>query len=96
MTWHGSKHNETVHLSEDQWEMLHKLAEDSEYWTRALSFVSQVQGRGLDSLTPAQLDWYHNIDASLMREIDFEEARIAFGEDSDQYKRERRRYFGQG
>ena len=81
MVWHGASRTQAgkALLTDDQWAMLAKLAEDSEYWSKANDFMKQMDGRWLSSLTVNQLDWYYRIDASLDVEINKHEGRIAFG-----------------
>lgn len=93
MAWIGSNKNpEVVHLTDDQMDMLGELADSgNEYWESVQRFILQTKNRELSSLSDAQRDWYYTITASLDRELNFKEARVAFGEDSDQYKHERKR-----
>lgn len=66
-------------LSEDQWQMLAKLAEDNGYWKTAHDFMCGIDGHELSSLSVKQLDWYNDIDARLDVEVNRHEGRIAFG-----------------
>lgn len=86
MVWHGiakSKIDKAV-LTDDQWFIMIKLAEDSEYWKTADKFMKSIEGRWLGSLTKKQVDWYYSIDATLDVEINRREARIAFGYEEEE------------
>lgn len=81
-----------VRLTNEQMDMLGELADSgNEYWEKVQGFILRMKNRELSSLSDAQVDWYYNISASLNREIDLREARIAFGEDSEQFRAEKRR-----
>lgn len=81
MVWHGTSKTKAgkAILTEDQWLMLTKLAEDSEYWESAKIFMISVDGRELHSLSEKQFNWYYDIDAGLDVEVNRREGRIAFG-----------------
>lgn len=81
MVWHGTPKAQIdrVILTDDQWSMLEKLAEDSEYWKTVSDFMNGNNGRLLSSLSVKQVDWYYNIDAGLDVEVDKHEGKIAFG-----------------
>ncbi len=76
-----------VFMSDEKWDLLAQLAEDSDYWNTAQDFAKQVHGRELSSMSDKQVDWFHNIEAALGREFYLKEAKEAFGEDSEQAKR---------
>ena len=80
MVWHGSLKTQAgkALLMEDQWLMLAKLAEDSEYWKTVNDFMNSIHGRWLSSLSVKQLEWYHNIDAQLDVEVNKHEGRVAY------------------
>lgn len=81
MVWHGTPKTQAgkAILSDDQWRMLAKLAEDSEYWKTANDFMKGIGGRWLSSLSVKQVEWYYDIDAKLGVEVNKREGRIAFG-----------------
>jgi len=70
-------------LTDEQWLIIAKLAEDSEYWNSAQDFMKQVDGLWLTSLSVNQLGWYSDIDAQLDVEVNRREGRIAFGEEKE-------------
>lgn len=81
MVWHGTSKAQVDRaiLTDDQWSMLEKLAEDSEYWKTVSDFMNGNNGRLLSSLSVKQVDWYYNIEAALGTEVERHEGRIAFG-----------------
>lgn len=81
MVWHGTSKTQAgkAILTDDQWLVMVKLAEDSEYWNAAYNFMKGIDGRWLYTLSVKQLDWYHDIDAKLEVEVNRREGRIAFG-----------------
>lgn len=85
MVWHGSSKTQAgkAILTDDQWLVLAKLAEDSEYWKTAQDFMKGIVGRKLSFLSVKQYEWYGNIDASLNVEVNKREGRIAFGLESE-------------
>ena len=86
MVWHGSAKTQAgkALISEDQRLRLVKLAEESDYWKTAKSFIESIEGRWLGSLSLKQLEWYNDIDAKLDWEVDRHEGRIAWGEEKDE------------
>lgn len=89
MTWGGNGSVQTgrVFMSDDKWDMLAQLAEDSDYWSKAQDFAKSVHGRELSSMSDKQVEWYYNIDAALGKQLQYKEAKEAWGEDSEQAKR---------
>ena len=81
MVWHGTSKSQSdkAFLTDDQWLMLAKLAEDSEYWETANGFMNGINGCLLSFLSTKQLEWYDTIDAQLNVEVNRREGRIAFG-----------------
>lgn len=81
MVWHGQSKTEAgkALLTDDQWLMMAKLAEDSEYWNSANDFMKSVDGHWLGSLSVKQLNWYYDIDARLDAEVNKHKGKIAFG-----------------
>jgi len=98
MTWCGSGTAPPgrVFMNDEKWDLLAQLAEDGDYWSKAQDFMKSVHGRELSSMSDKQVDWYHNIDASLDRELNLREAKVAFGEDSEQAKRAFQEIYGKG
>lgn len=91
--WIGQEDTEKVSLTDEQMGMLCELADSgAEYWEKVQGFILQNKDRDVNELTLKQQDWYYVIKASIDREIDLREAKLAFGEDSEQYKHERKRY----
>jgi hypothetical protein len=76
----NSDNTSQVYLTDAQTSMLEELSPTSDYWTKSHDFIHQVLGREICSLSQSQLNWYYNIKASLDREIEFDEARVAFNE----------------
>lgn len=73
-----------VALSDDQWKTLIRLRDAGvEYWITAHDFICSNNGRALSSLTNKQLNWFYEIDATLDREVDRHEGRIAWGKEPD-------------
>lgn len=95
MTWHGSDKSQQgkVCLNDEKQTLLAELAEDSEYWSKAQDFFKQVEGFELSSLTDRQEDWYYIISATLDKEHNAREAKIAFGALSEQAMHEFRKIF---
>lgn len=79
--WHGASKTQAGRalLTDDQWLILAKLTEESEYWDTAQGFMKGIDGCELSSLSVKQLDWYNDIDAKLEVEVNRREGRIAFG-----------------
>ncbi len=76
-----------VFMSDEKWDLLAQLAEDSDYWNTAQDFAKQVHGRELSSMSDKQVYWFQNSEAALGREFYYREAKEAFGADSEQAKR---------
>ena len=89
MTWPSSNTVPPgkILLSDEKWDILAKLAEDDDYWSKAQDFMKSIHGRELSSISNKQADWYHNIDATLDRELQLKEAKEVWGEDSKEAKR---------
>ena len=85
MVWHGTSKTQAgkAILTDDQWLIMAKLAEDSEYWESANGFMKSIDGRWLTSLSVKQAEWYNSIDAGLEVEVNRREGRIAFGLESE-------------
>jgi len=81
MVWHGTSKTQAgkAILTDDQWLMLAKLAEDNEYWKAASDFMKSIDSRWLSSLSVKQVEWYNDIDARLEVEVNRHEGRIAYG-----------------
>lgn len=69
MTWLGNIPFKELGMTEQLMDLLKELAEDSDYWRGASSFVRQVADRKLSSLSDNQRDWLSNIIASLAVEL---------------------------
>lgn len=68
-------------MTQELMTLMEELAEGSEYWKTALSFVRSMSNRKIGTLSAKQQDWIHNIIASLKVELDKREAERAFGEE---------------
>ena len=96
MTWGGGGSVVTgkVSLSDDKWDLLAELAESDDYWSKAQEFMKQVHGRGLSSMSDKQVEWYYNIDAALGKQLQYNEAKEAWGERSELAKRAYEEIYG--
>ena len=89
MTWPSPSDDssEKILFSDEKWDILAKLAEGGDYWSKAQDFMKSIHGRELSSISDKQADWYHNIDAALDKELQLKEAKEVWGEDSEGAKR---------
>ena len=83
MTWIGSIPFEELSMTENMIILLEELAEDSEYWRSASSFIHQVKDRELSTLSDSQRDWIGGIMATLTVELDRRTAKDVFGPDAE-------------
>lgn len=68
-SWVGSVPFQEQGMTQEKMTLMEELAEDSDYWKTALSFVRSISSRKLDTLTEKQSDWLLNIIASLEVEL---------------------------
>jgi len=84
MTWLGKVPFSEIGMDEDKYTLLKELAEDSEYWRSAYSFIEGVRDRRLFSLTVRQSNWVMTIDAELGVELNRRAVREVFKEAQDE------------
>ncbi len=98
MTWPSSSDAPSgkILFSDEKWDILAKLAEDSDYWSKAQDFMKSIHGRELSSVSDKQADWYYSIDTALEKELQLKEAKEVFGERSELAKRAFEEIYGKG
>ncbi len=69
MTWIGQVPFEDLGMTEDKMDMLAELAEDSNYWKKAHSFIHSIAGSVPSSLGTHQRRWLATIILDLDTEL---------------------------
>jgi len=82
MSWIGSAGVpfEDVGMTEEKYKLLEVLAKDDKYWRNAQSFLRQVEGVRISTLTLRQRNWIYDIEASLGVELNRRAAKEVFEE----------------
>ncbi len=79
MNWVGDTPFKELGMDEDKLLLLKEFAEDSEYWKKASSFIHQIVGVKLSSLSDKQKNWLSDIVATLSVELNRRTAKELFG-----------------